>query len=141
MSRTSKKANILLWIAQVSLALLFIFAGGFKVLAPLAELERGPILLPAAFLRFIGVAELFGALGLILPGLFRVHRHLTPLAAAGLSIIMAGATVLTALTMSVAGALVPFIAGSLAVTVCVHRGGIPRLFPRVGVRRSVFSKA
>jgi hypothetical protein len=51
------------------------------------------VALPGWFLRFLGVAAVLGALGLVLPGLLRIRPGLTPLAAAGLVIIMIGATV------------------------------------------------
>ena len=85
-------------------------------------MQQGPVQLPGAFLRFIGVAELLGGLGLVLPGIFKVHRHLTPLAAAGLVIIMIGASVLTASTGI--GAMFPAFVGVLAAAVCKYRGGI-----------------
>ncbi len=124
MSRNSKKANHLLWTVQILLAALFIFAGGFKLVMPLAAMQQGPITLPGAFLRFIGVAELLGGLGLVLPGLFRVLPHLTPLAAAGLVTIMAGATTMTVIGIGVRPALFPLVVGILASTVCLARGGI-----------------
>ena len=58
----------------------------------------GPIGLPGGFLRLVGVAETLGAIGLILPGLTRIYPELTLAAAAGLVVIMIGATVLTATT-------------------------------------------
>jgi hypothetical protein len=67
------------------------------------------------------VADLLGAIGLILPGLFRIHVGLTPLAAAGLVIIMTGATVITAMSGPVAPALVPLIVGVLSGWVAVGR--------------------
>src|SRR5438067_13293228 len=71
-----------LWIVQVLLALVFLFAGGVKLVVPFEELAAGmPIALPEWFVRFIGVAEVLGALGLILPGLVRIRPGLTPLAA------------------------------------------------------------
>ncbi|MEK6302371.1 MAG: DoxX family protein [Acidobacteriota bacterium] len=82
-----------LWIVQVLLALLFLFSGGAKLVLSPEELLKGPVVLPVLFLRFIGVCEVLGALGLILPGLLRIRPGLTPLAAAGLVIIMIGATV------------------------------------------------
>src|ERR687892_155516 len=83
-----------LWIVQGLLALLFLFAGGMKLVQPIEALtEQMP--LPGLFVRFIGVAEVLGAIGLILPGLLRIREGLTPLAAVGLVIIMSGATVLT----------------------------------------------
>ncbi|HKV73842.1 MAG TPA: DoxX family protein [Gemmatimonadales bacterium] len=122
MSRNSKKANHLLWTVQILLAALFIFAGGFKLVMPLAAMQQGPITLPGVFLRFIGVAELLGGLGLVLPGLFRVLPQLTPLAAAGLVTIMAGATTLTVIGMGVRPALFPLVVGILAAIVCLLRG-------------------
>jgi hypothetical protein len=113
---TSKKARVGLWIIQGALAALFLFAGGFKLAMPLATLAKlSP--LPALFLKFIGLCEVSGAFGLVLPGIFRVRADLTPLAAAGLVIIMIGATVTTVLTQGVGAAVVPCVVGLLAATV------------------------
>lgn len=109
-----------LWIVQALLALLFLFAGGTKLVLPLEQLQ-GPVPLPGAFVRFIGVAEVLGALGLVLPTLLRIRPGLTPLAAAGLVIVMAGATVITAATGTVAMALIPLVAGLLAAFVAYGR--------------------
>ena len=109
-----------LWVLQVLLGLLFIFAGGSKLVMPIEEMTKD-IAMPGWFLRGIGVCELLGGLGLILPGLFRIRTGLTPLAAAGLVIIMIGATVITAMTMGVGLALVPFIVGVLAAFVAYAR--------------------
>jgi len=88
--------NVLLWIVQGLLAALFLFAGVMKLMLPI-EAMAGPIALPGLFLRFLGVAEVLGAIGLILPSLLRIRPRLTPLAAAGLVIIMTGATAITVL--------------------------------------------
>ena len=72
-----------LWVVQVLLAALFLFAGVMKLVMPLDQLA-GPVELPGAFIRFIGVVEALGALGLILPALLRIRPGLTPLAAVGL---------------------------------------------------------
>jgi hypothetical protein len=109
-----------LWIVQALLALLFLFAGGTKLVLPLEQLQ-GPVPLPGAFVRFIGVAEVLGALGLVLPGLLRIRPGLTPLAAAGLVIVMAGATVITAATGTLAMALIPLAVGVLAAFVAYGR--------------------
>ena len=62
----------------------------------------------------IGATEVLGAVGLILPRLVRIRQVLTPLAAAGLVIIMIGATVLTAAIVGVGPALLPLVVGLLA---------------------------
>src|SRR5437016_3698520 len=92
--RATTRRNVLLWTVQGLLAALFLFAGGMKLALPLDAL-RGPVPLPGLFLRFIGVVEVLGAIGLVLPGVFHVARSLTPLAAVGLVTIMSGATVVT----------------------------------------------
>src|SRR2546422_5249277 len=89
--RERSTMNVALWIIQGLLAALFLFAGGAKLVMS-ADQMAGPVALPVWFLRFIGVAEVLGALGLVLPGLLRVRPVLIPLAAAGLVIIMIGAT-------------------------------------------------
>lgn len=114
-----------LWILQVLLALLFLFAGGTKLVIPpdvLASMgSPNQIQLPGLFVRFIGVAEVLGALGLILPGLLRIKPWLTPLAAAGLVVIMIGATALTVAADGVAAGVVPLVAGLLAAFVAYGR--------------------
>jgi len=101
--------NILLWILQILLALLFLFAGGTKFYYTIQQMrDMGPpnqILFPGWFIHFIGVCEILGALGLILPGLFRTKQHLTAIAAIGLTIIMIGAVVVTAMTFGIGGAI------------------------------------
>src|SRR5437762_10843546 len=79
------------------------------------------IVLPGLFVRFIGVCEVLGALGLILPGLLRIRPDLTPLAAAGLVIIMIGAVVTTLATMDAVLALIPLVVGLLAAFVAYGR--------------------
>ena len=110
-----------LWVGQGLLAALFLFAGGFKLVAPAEMMSQGPVVLPIAFLRFIGACEVLGAIGLILPGVFRLHRELTPLAAAGLVIIMIGATTLTAASGEISGAIMPFVVGLIAITIARGR--------------------
>jgi DoxX-like family len=111
--------NYALWIIQGLLAILFLFAGVLKLVLPIEAMTK-QMQLPGPFLRFIGVAEVLGALGLILPGLLRRLPKLTPLAAGGLVIIMIGATALT-LRNGVAMALFPFCVGALLVFVAYGR--------------------
>jgi hypothetical protein len=112
--------NVALWIVQGLLALLFLFAGGMKLVLPIEQVTAD-VPLPGWFLRFIGVAEVLGALGLILPGLLKIRPGLTPLAAAGLVIIMVGATALTLATGGGATALIPAATGILAAFVAYGR--------------------
>ena len=114
------KKNVTLWVVQGLLAALFLFAGGMKLVMPLENMA-GPVPLPGLFIRFIGVCETLGAIGLILPGLLRIHAGLTPVAAAGLVIIMIGAVVVTVMGGAVAPAVVPFIVGVLAASVAFGR--------------------
>lgn len=117
---TTKRANLVLWILQGLLAPVFLFAGGFKLAMPLAALAKLTPL-PAPFFKFIGCAEVLGALGLVLPGLFRICTELTPIAAAGLVIIMTGAIIVTVATQGVAPAVLPLVVGILAATVARGR--------------------
>ncbi|MGB8510948.1 MAG: DoxX family protein [Pyrinomonadaceae bacterium] len=112
--------NYALWIVQVLLALLFLFAGGMKLVMPLDAL-KGPVALPGLLMRFLGVVEVLGALGLILPGLLRIRPGLTPLAAAGLLIIMIGAIAITLSGGDVTPALAPLVVGLLATFVAYGR--------------------
>jgi len=114
-----------LWIIQVLLALLFLFSGGTKLVLPIETLmsmgSPNAIALPGLFVWFIGICEVLGALGLILPGLMRIRPGLTPLAASGLVIIMIGATVLTFAADGIAMALPPLVVGLLAAFVAYGR--------------------
>ena len=98
--------------------MLFLFAGGMKLVMPIEQLVKQSHM-SGGFLRFIGVVEVLGGLGLVLPGLTGIAPILTPLAAAGLVIVMIGATV-----VSLPGgitALIPFVVGVLAARISVSR--------------------
>jgi len=120
------KAHKVLWTIQGLLAALFLFAGVTKLILPL-EPMAGPVTIPVWFLQFIGVAETLGALGLILPGLFKIQQALTPVAAAGLVIIMVGATVITGLAGAGAGAAIPLTVAVLSASVAYGRWPRPAL--------------
>jgi DoxX-like family len=109
-----------LWIVQGLLALTFLFAGGTKLVLPIEALTQ-EMPLPGWFVRFIGVAEVVGAIGLILPGLLHIRPGLTSLAAAGLVIIMIGATALTLASAGIAMALIPLVVGLLLLFVAYGR--------------------
>jgi uncharacterized membrane protein YphA (DoxX/SURF4 family) len=124
-----------LWIIQILLALLFLFAGGTKLVLPIEVLKSmgspNQVQLPGLLLRFIGVCEVLGALGLILPSLLRIRPGLTPLAAAGLVIIMIGATVLTMIGDGVGAAVVPLVTVLLAAFVAYGRWRLAPLSGRI----------
>jgi len=116
----TKTPNTRLWIVQTLLAALFLFAGAMKFVMPDAALAaQSPF--SVAFIHFIGVCEILGAFGLVLPWATRVAPWLTPLAAAGLVIIMIGAVVTTLAIGGGAGALVPLVVGLLALYVARGR--------------------
>ena len=117
----SRTANRLLWTAQILAALIFLFAGSMKFIMPAEKMQQGPVVLPLAFLYFIGVCECLGALGLILPAATRVRPGLTPLAAAGLTIIMIGATVVSIRSMGVAMGIFPAIVGIITAFIAYGR--------------------
>jgi hypothetical protein len=112
--------NRVLWIVQGLLAALFLFAGGMKLLTPIEALSMmSPF--PGEFIRFIGICEVLGAVGLILPYALRILPGLTALAAAGLVVIMLGATVTT---LAIGGgllALPTLLFGLLAALVAYGR--------------------
>lgn len=112
--------NKALWVVQVLLAALFLFAGGLKlVMSAEALAAGGPF--PVPFLRFIAVCEVLGAIGLILPGLLKIGTSLTPLAAAGLVIIMIGATVSGIMSGMFLLVFIPAVTGLLAAFVAYGR--------------------
>ena len=114
--------NIALWIAQALLAAIFLFAGGMKLVIPIEEMTKQmPIALPGWFLRFTGIVEVLGAIGVILPWLLRIRPALTPLAATGLVIVMIGATVYTLAAGDFASAPIPLVVGILAAFVAYGR--------------------
>jgi hypothetical protein len=112
----------ILWAIQILLALLFLFAGGAKFIVPVDQMTKGmpEALASSSFIHFIGVCELLGGFGLVLPGLLRIKPGLTPLAASGLTIIMIGATAVS-VPQGVAMAILPLMAGILAAFVAYGR--------------------
>jgi len=126
--------NRALWIVQGLLAALFLFGGYVKLTMPAEELAA-ICSLPVLFVRFISVCELLGGLGMVLPGLLKIRTELTPLAAAGLTIITLGATGLTAAGVDGADpvtALFPLTAALLSAFVAYGRW---RLAPLGGTTR------
>src|SRR5262249_50799881 len=87
--------NVLLWIIQGLLAVAYLLAGAPKASWPIAALSRRVVWIgtvPAALVRFIGMAVLLGAIGLILPMLTGILPWLTVAAAIGLTVLQVCAT-------------------------------------------------
>jgi uncharacterized membrane protein YphA (DoxX/SURF4 family) len=113
--------NIALWIVQLLLAFAFGMAGFMKTTTPISQLAAmmvWPGAVPPALVRFIGIAEFAGAIGLLLPAITRIKPWLTPVAASGLLTIMLFASIfhitrgeLSILPMNaLLGALAAFVA-------------------------------
>jgi uncharacterized membrane protein YphA (DoxX/SURF4 family) len=135
---SARTVNRLLWTAQILAAILFLFAGSTKFLLPVETLQQGPIVFPLAFLYFIGTCECLGALGLILPAATRVRTVLTPLAAAGLTIIMIGATVVSILAMGALAGIFPAVVGLVTAWIAYGR---TRVVPLADMPRRVLRVA
>jgi DoxX-like protein len=119
--RPSKKLNVVLWIAQVLLALFFALASGAPKFFLPPEMLGLPIPLPMAFVKLIGVAEVLGALGLILPGLLHTRPGLTPLAAGGLALLTVCAATYQLLAGQPSNAVFALALGLIAASVAYAR--------------------
>jgi hypothetical protein len=135
---THKALNRALWTAQTLAALLFLFAGSMKFIMPAEKMQQGPIVFSMAFLHFIGICECLGALGLLLPGISRIQTWLTPLAAAGLTIIMIGAVAVTIPAMGAGAAILPAIVGLVTAWIAYAR---TRVAPIAATPRRVLRTA
>jgi hypothetical protein len=131
--RNANKTSVVLWIVQGLLALFFALGSGApKLFLPVETLPM-PIPLPELFLRFIGIAEVLGGLGLILPGLLHIRPGLTPLAASGLVLVTIGATVYQVAAGQPESAVFAVVIGLLAAFVAYGRW---RLAPLRGKSRA-----
>ncbi|MFZ3454053.1 DoxX family protein [Arthrobacter sp. 7Tela_A1] len=87
---------VFLWVAEIVLALLYLGLGVMRLVQPydkLVRVLRWPADYPAWAVKLIGLAEILGALGLIIPAAADVAPVLTPVAACALAVMMAGAVV------------------------------------------------
>jgi len=117
--------NVLLWVLQGLVSLVFLFSGGTKLVMSTEAMQKmsppNSIMLPGAFVKFIGVMEILGGLGLILPGLTNIRRNLTPIAAFCLLIIMIGAVVISVMGPGVGAAIIPLVVGILCAVIAYGR--------------------
>ena len=125
-SRPSKQRKLItsisIWTLQTVLALMFLLVGGMKLILPIQMLvAQMPLPLPGLFIRFIGTAEVAGALGLLLPGLLRIRPLLTPLAALGLVLDMIGATAYNLISGQIGAAVTTVVLGLICLLIAYGR--------------------
>ena len=138
-ARPSRALNVTLWAGQVLLAALFVLVGYTHAAAPIeVAVQRAPWVasLPVALVRFIGVAELAGALGLLLPAATRIRPMLTPLAAVGLATMMALAIPFHLLRGEGSAVIINLVLGALAVLVALGRARWAPIADRAAATRS-----
>ena len=119
--------NVILWILAGLLAAAFLLAGLMKLAQPRTKLQESGMGWAEDFsdgqVRLIGLAEVLGAVGLVLPAATGVAPVLTPLAAAGLAVTMLGATVVHLRRGETSMVPVPLVLAVLAAVVAVMRFG------------------
>ena len=124
--------NTMLWVLQALLALAFL-AHGWLFLAPPAEMvDQMNASIAPPFRIFIGVAEVLAAVGLTLPGFTRILPWLVPVAAAGLIIVMIGATIFHIARSELTSAVITAVILVLATFVAYMRWKVMPIPPRVG---------
>ena len=122
--------NVTLWVLQALLAVAFL-AHGWLFLSPPAEMvEQMNSSIAPAFRVFIGVAEVLAAVGLTLPGITRVMPWLVPCAAAGLMIVMIGATIVHATRGEIGSAITTAILFVVVTFVAYMRWKVKPISPR-----------
>jgi hypothetical protein len=122
--------NIVLWILQVLLALQFLFHGWIFVFPPAEMVDVMNASFAPGLRIFIGVAELLAAVGLLLPGVTRILPWLTILAAAGLMIVTASATVLHLVRGEIGNAIYTAVLFVLLTFVAYMRWRVKPILPR-----------
>ncbi len=129
----SKALHIGLWVVQILLAVVFAGAGMVKATTPIAELTEKmgwPAMMPEAMVRFIAISELAAVVGLLLPSLTRIKPMLTPLASAGLVVVMVLAVPVHLDRGEFGGAVFNLVLGGLAAFVAWGRFKKAPILPR-----------
>lgn len=138
-ARPSRALHVSLWVGQLLLAAVFLLVGYTHAAAPIElAIQRAPWVasLPVALVRFIGVAELAGAIGLLLPAATRIRPVLTPLAAAGLATMMALAIPFHLMRGEGSAVVINIVLGSLAALVALGRARWAPIADRSAATRS-----
>jgi putative oxidoreductase len=122
--------NVLLWVLQWLLAAAFL-AHGLMMLVPPPEIAaQMNASLPRWFSLFIGISEVFAAIGLTLPGLTRVMPWLVSWAAAGIMIVMISATIYHLMRGEISSAVVTLILLIMATYVAYMRSRVRPILPK-----------
>ena len=119
-----------LWFAQVLLAVVFAMTGFIKLtISPADLMQKMPagLVLPLGLIRFIGFAEVAGAIGLILPSATRILPVLTPVAAGALALVMALAAILHASRGEIGSLAVVLVLGAIALFITRGRTTYARI--------------
>ena len=122
--------NILLWVLQVLLAAAFLLHGVMMINPPPEVAVQMNAALPRWFSLFIGVAEVFAAIGLTLPGMTRVMPWLVSWASAGIMIVMIAATVFHIARSENSSAAITFVLLLMATFVAYERWRVHPIVPR-----------
>jgi len=120
--------NTVLWVVQGILAFAFVAAGGIKASQPKEALEAKMAWtedFSQGVVRVIGLVEILGAMGLVLPMMLDVYPWLTHFAAAGLAVLMVGAAGTHVKRKEWGLMFIPLTLGVMAAVVALHRGGHP----------------
>jgi uncharacterized membrane protein YphA (DoxX/SURF4 family) len=127
--------KILLWVFQVLLALAFFAHGLMLVVPPQAIAAQLNASLPRWFQLFLGVAEVLGAIGLILPAMTRIQPRLVPLAAAGIMVVMVSATIFHLTRGEISSAITTIVLLAMATFVAYMRWRVIPIEPRMAALR------
>lgn len=124
--------SVVVWVVTGLLAALFLMAGAMKLAKSKAQLLENASMgwvadFSPAVLKLVGLAEVAGAAGLILPGAFDVATWLVPTAAIGLAVVMAGAVITHLRRIEYPNMVVNLVLLALAVFVAIERIG-PQAF-------------
>jgi hypothetical protein len=122
--------NVILWILQVLLALVFFAHGCLLLFPPAAIAEQMLASLPRWFWVFLGVAEVLAAVGLTIPGIARIHPWLVSSAAGGVMIVMISATIYHSARGEMSSALTTAVLLVLATFVAYMRWRVAPIRPR-----------
>ena len=122
--------NIVLWVLQVLLALVFLAHGWLFLFPPASIVEQMNASLPRGFQLFLGVAEVLAGVGLTLPGVTRIQPWLVPCAAAGVMIIMIAATIWHVVRGEISSAVITLILLLMATFVAYKRWRAQPIRPR-----------